>query len=136
MPRSCAADSSPALAHPRSSPSEFAPAVRRHCFNTLPRVAHHPSTVCDVFTDRPLTGNQLAVFTEAERIPAEHFQALARELNLAETVFALPAESGGDVRIRIFTPTTELPFAGHPVLGSAFVLPENLGAPTIRLETG
>jgi trans-2,3-dihydro-3-hydroxyanthranilate isomerase len=99
-------------------------------------VAHHPYVVCDVFTDRPLAGNQLAVFTEAERIPTEHFQALAREMNLAETVFALPAESGGDVRIRIFTPTTELPFAGHPVLGSAFVLAENLGTPAIRLETG
>ena len=99
-------------------------------------MAHHPYVVCDVFTDTPLTGNQLAVFTEAERIPAEHFQALAREMNLSETVFALPAESGGDVRIRIFTPAVELPFAGHPVLGSAFVLAENLGTPAIRLETG
>jgi trans-2,3-dihydro-3-hydroxyanthranilate isomerase len=99
-------------------------------------VARHPYVVCDVFTDRPLAGNQLAVFTEAERISAEQFQALAREMNLAETVFALPAELGGDVRIRIFTPTTELPFAGHPVLGSAFVLAENLGTPAIRLETG
>jgi trans-2,3-dihydro-3-hydroxyanthranilate isomerase len=99
-------------------------------------MARHPYVVCDVFTDRPLTGNQLAVFTEAERIPVELFQPLARELNLSETVFALPAESDGDVRIRIFTPVIELPFAGHPVLGSAFVLAENLGTPAIRLETG
>jgi trans-2,3-dihydro-3-hydroxyanthranilate isomerase len=99
-------------------------------------VARHPYIVCDVFTDRPLTGNQLAVFTEAERIPAEQYQAIAREMNLSETVFALPAESGGDAHIRIFTPVAELPFAGHPVLGSAFVLAENLDASTIRLETG
>jgi trans-2,3-dihydro-3-hydroxyanthranilate isomerase len=98
-------------------------------------MAHHPYVVCDVFTDKPLTGNQLAVFTEAERIPTELFQTLARELNLSETVFALPAESGGDVRIRIFTPAVELPFAGHPVLGSAFVLAENLGTAAIGLET-
>jgi trans-2,3-dihydro-3-hydroxyanthranilate isomerase len=99
-------------------------------------VARHPYVVCDVFTDRPLTGNQLAVFTEAERIPAELFQPLAREMNLSETVFALSPESGGDARIRIFTPIAELPFAGHPVLGSAFVLAENLSAPVVRLETG
>lgn len=99
-------------------------------------MARHPYVVCDVFTDRPLAGNQLAVFIEAERIPAEQYQAIARELNLSETVFALPAEAGGDAHIRIFTPVAELPFAGHPVLGSAFVLAENLGAPAIRLETG
>jgi trans-2,3-dihydro-3-hydroxyanthranilate isomerase len=99
-------------------------------------MARHPYVVCDVFTDRPLTGNQLAVFTEAERIPAEQYQAIAREMNLSETVFALPAKSGGDAHIRIFTPVAELPFAGHPVLGSAFVLAENLAAPAIRLETG
>jgi trans-2,3-dihydro-3-hydroxyanthranilate isomerase len=99
-------------------------------------MARHPYLVCDVFTDRPLTGNQLAVFTDAERIPAEQYQAIARELNLSETVFALPAASGGDAHIRIFTPVAELPFAGHPVLGSAFVLAENQAAPVIRLETG
>jgi trans-2,3-dihydro-3-hydroxyanthranilate isomerase len=99
-------------------------------------VPSHPYVLCDVFTDRPLTGNQLAVFTAGERIPAGLYQPLAREMNLSETVFALPPESGGDARIRIFTPVAELPFAGHPTLGSAFVLAEGSEAPVIRLETG
>src|SRR5262249_52631425 len=60
----------------------------------------------------------------------------ARELNLSETVFFLPAEQGGDARIRIFTPANELPFAGHPVLGSAFVLGGPLSRSTVALETG
>jgi trans-2,3-dihydro-3-hydroxyanthranilate isomerase len=60
----------------------------------------------------------------------------ARELNLSETVFFLPAENSGDVRLRIFTPTAELTFAGHPVLGSAFVLGEVLGTSSLMLETG
>jgi trans-2,3-dihydro-3-hydroxyanthranilate isomerase len=63
-------------------------------------------------------------------------QKTARELNLSETVFVLPAEGDGDVRIRIFTPTNELPFAGHPVLGSAFVVGDLIGAQVVRLETG
>src|SRR5438045_5863474 len=62
-------------------------------------------------------------------------QGLARELNLSETVFVLPAEAGGHARIRIFTPSVELPFAGHPTLGSAFVLAGPLQVPEIRLET-
>ncbi len=63
-------------------------------------------------------------------------QRTARELNLWETVFFLPAERAGDARVRIFTTTTELPFTGHPVLGSAFVLGEALGAAKVTLETG
>lgn len=62
-------------------------------------------------------------------------QRLARELNLAESVFALPAEGDGDLRIRIFTPRNELPFAGHPVLGAAFVAAPELGGDVVRLET-
>ena len=63
-------------------------------------------------------------------------QDLAREMNFAESVFALPAEAGdADVRIRIFTPVNELPFAGHPTLGSAFVLGGPLDKPVVRLET-
>jgi trans-2,3-dihydro-3-hydroxyanthranilate isomerase len=62
------------------------------------------------------------VFTDARGLSTERMQRLARELNLSETVFLLPAREGGDCRLRIFTPTSELPFAGHPVLGSAFVL--------------
>jgi trans-2,3-dihydro-3-hydroxyanthranilate isomerase len=92
--------------------------------------------VADVFTDEPLTGNQLAVFTDARGVDEGTMQALAQELKLSETVFVLPASEGGHARIRIFTPTTELPFAGHPVLGSAFVLAGPLQVDEIRLETG
>jgi trans-2,3-dihydro-3-hydroxyanthranilate isomerase len=92
--------------------------------------------VADVFTDRPLAGNQLAVFTDGREVDGETMQALAREVNFSETVFVLPAEAGGHARIRIFTPATELPFAGHPVLGSAFVLAAPLQLGEIRLETG
>src|SRR5436305_8737530 len=91
--------------------------------------------VADVFTDRPLTGNQLAVFTDGRDVDDDTMQALAREMNFAETVFVLPPTEGGHARIRIFTPVTELPFAGHPVLGSAFVLAAPLQLGEIRLET-
>ena len=92
--------------------------------------------VCDVFTNRPLTGNQLAVFTDARAIPEAMLPLLAREMNFSETVFVYPASAGGHARIRIFTPGRELPFAGHPVLGSAFVLGAPLQLETIVLETG
>ena len=92
--------------------------------------------VADVFTATPLTGNQLGVFTDGRGVDDETMQALARELNFSETVFVLPPEAGGHARIRIFTPVTELPFAGHPVLGSAFVLAAPLQLGEIRLETG
>jgi trans-2,3-dihydro-3-hydroxyanthranilate isomerase len=95
-----------------------------------------PYVVADVFTDTPLEGNQLAVFPDGRGIAAKLMQRAAREFNLSETVFALPAERGGDVRIRIFTPLTELPFAGHPTLGSAFVFGELLRLEEIRIETG
>src|SRR5919197_6044847 len=92
--------------------------------------------IADVFTDTPLEGNALAVFTDARAIPPPRMQQIAREMNLSETVFVLPAEDGGDARIRIFTPASELPFAGHPTLGSALVLAESRGGDLIRLETG
>jgi trans-2,3-dihydro-3-hydroxyanthranilate isomerase len=92
--------------------------------------------IADVFTDTPLQGNQLAVFTDGRGLPAEQMQRTARELNLSETVFFLPAERDGDLRIRIFTPASELPFAGHPVLGSAFLAGELMQAASVRLETG
>jgi trans-2,3-dihydro-3-hydroxyanthranilate isomerase len=92
--------------------------------------------VVDVFTETPLTGNQLAVFTDAREIPEDMLQPLAREMAFSETVFVLPSEAGGHARIRIFTPAVELPFAGHPVLGSAFVLGAPLQLVEIRLETG
>ena len=92
--------------------------------------------VCDVFTDTPLTGNQLAVFTDAREIPEERLQPLAREINFSETVFVYPAAGDGHARIRIFTPALELPFAGHPVLGTAFVLGGPLQLDELWLETG
>ena len=70
------------------------------------------------------------------RIDNETMQKLAREMNFSETVFVLPPEAGGHARIRIFTPAVELPFAGHPVLGSAFVLGMPLQLDEIHLETG
>jgi trans-2,3-dihydro-3-hydroxyanthranilate isomerase len=92
--------------------------------------------VADVFTDVPLAGNPVAVFTDAREIPEERLQRLAREVNLSETVFVYTPDGDANVRIRIFTPTLELPFAGHPVLGTAFVLAGPLQLDEIRLETG
>ncbi len=92
--------------------------------------------VVDVFTDTPLAGNQLAVFTDGRGLEDEEMQSLAREMNFSETVFVLPKEADGHARIRIFTPKNEMLFAGHPTLGSAFVLAGPLEVPEIRLETG
>jgi trans-2,3-dihydro-3-hydroxyanthranilate isomerase len=92
--------------------------------------------ICDVFTDRPLTGNALAVFTYAEGLDDATMLALAREMNLSESAFVVrPGRPDADAGIRIFTPTMELPFAGHPTLGSAFVLAAGSAAEVIRLET-
>jgi trans-2,3-dihydro-3-hydroxyanthranilate isomerase len=96
----------------------------------------HDYVVVDVFTDTPLEGNPLAVFTDARDLPSERMQRIAREMNLSETVFVLPADDGADARIRIFTPTTELPFAGHPTLGTALVLGERTGKDQVALATG
>jgi trans-2,3-dihydro-3-hydroxyanthranilate isomerase len=98
--------------------------------------ALHRYFVVDVFTATPLEGNQLGVFTDARGFSSQRMQSLARELSFAETTFVLPPEQGGDVRIRIFTPANELPFAGHPVLGSALVVGLAGGLPSVRLETG
>jgi trans-2,3-dihydro-3-hydroxyanthranilate isomerase len=92
--------------------------------------------IADVFTDVPFAGNQLAVFTDARGIPEERLQPLAREIDFSETVFVYPPEGEGQARIRIFTPSLELPFAGHPVLGTAFVLAAPLQLDALRLETG
>ena len=93
--------------------------------------------IADVFTDEPLAGNPVAVFTDGRDLSEVDMQAIARETNLSETVFVLPATTeDADVRIRIFTPAVELPFAGHPTLGSAFVLGGPLQKIVIRLETG
>jgi trans-2,3-dihydro-3-hydroxyanthranilate isomerase len=92
--------------------------------------------VADVFTDVSLAGNPVAVFTDARDLPEDVLQPLARELNLSETVFVYPAEAGGNIRIRIFTPASELPFAGHPTLGTAFVIGQPMQLETIGIETG
>jgi trans-2,3-dihydro-3-hydroxyanthranilate isomerase len=101
-------------------------------------VASYRYVVADVFTETPLEGNAVAVFTDARGLDAGTMQRLARETNLSETVFVLPPEGDGHVRIRIFTPATELPFAGHPVLGTAFVLaaPMQLGSIVLECEAG
>jgi trans-2,3-dihydro-3-hydroxyanthranilate isomerase len=99
-------------------------------------VADFRYVVADVFTETPLAGNQLAVFTDARELPEELLQRLAREINFSETVFVSPPEKDGHAKIRIFTPTAELPFAGHPTLGTAFVLAAPLQLGEIRLETG
>jgi len=99
-------------------------------------VAAYRYVVVDVFTDSPLQGNQLAVFTDAREIPEEDLQRLARELNYSETTFVYPPAGDGHVRMRIFTPAAELPFAGHPTLGTAFVLAAPLQLGEIRIETG
>ena len=92
--------------------------------------------VVDVFTDTPLRGNQLAVFTDARGLGEETMQRLALEIGFSETVFVLPPEGGGHVRVRIFTPRAELRFAGHPILGAAFVLAAPLQVGVIDVETG
>jgi trans-2,3-dihydro-3-hydroxyanthranilate isomerase len=93
-------------------------------------------TIVDVFTDTPLEGNQVAVFADGTGLGPETMQRTAREMNLSETVFLLPPEADADARVRIFTPTAELPFAGHPVLGTAFVVAAGTDAELVRLETG
>ncbi len=98
-------------------------------------MAAYRYVVADVFTDRALEGNQLAVFTDARGLDDETMQALAFEIGFSETTFVLPAEQGGTVRIRIFTPKTELPFAGHPCLGTAWVLAAPLQRGVVELET-
>jgi trans-2,3-dihydro-3-hydroxyanthranilate isomerase len=98
-------------------------------------VARFRYVVCDVFTDTPLAGNQLAVFTDARELPEARLQELAREMNFSETVFVYPSEAA-HARIRIFTPGAEVKFAGHPTLGAAFVLAGPLQLDEVALETG
>jgi len=92
----------------------------------------------DVFTTRPLEGNPLAVFPDARALSDGEMQALARETNLSETTFVLPREPAVErergVRVRIFTPFEELPFAGHPTLGTAFFLRGASGVAEVALD--
>lgn len=77
---------------------------------------------CDVFTDRRFGGNQLAVIPDASGVTDAQMQQIAREFNFSESTFVLPSTTGCTRRVRIFTPTAEIPFAGHPNVGTAFVL--------------
>src|SRR5450432_3512644 len=115
-------------------------------------MSSHRYRIVDVFTTEPLQGNALAVFPDATGIDDETMQCIAREMNLSETVFILPATRlDCAARVRIFTPTTELVFAGHPTVGTGFVLldegmvpsdaehfllEENIGPVPIRVERG
>ncbi len=94
-----------------------------------------PFHTADVFTDRLFGGNPVAVFPDGSGLDAALMQAIAREMNLSETVFVLPPDSPRHTRrLRIFTPAAELPFAGHPTLGTAFVLAA-IGEVPLRGET-
>jgi trans-2,3-dihydro-3-hydroxyanthranilate isomerase len=97
-----------------------------------------PFVQLDVFSSRPFEGNPLAVFLDGRGLSDQEMQALAREMNLAETTFILPREPSVErergVRVRIFTVQEELPFAGHPTLGTAFQLRGSAGAHEIMLD--
>ncbi|MFD5751127.1 PhzF family phenazine biosynthesis protein [Streptomyces sp. NPDC127033] len=95
----------------------------------------HEYLVADAFTSVPLEGNPVAVVLDASDLPAPQMQRIAREMNLSETTFVLPPRDGGHARIRIFTPVNELPFAGHPMLGTAQVLGEKWQRDELLLET-
>ncbi len=112
-------------------------------------LAYH---VVDVFTQQPLEGNPLAVFPDARGLDAATMQRIARELNLSETTFVLaPASAEAAGRVRIFTPSSEMQFAGHPTIGTAYVLrrlgrvpvnttafalEEGVGPVTVRIDSG
>lgn len=100
----------------------------------MPTLAYH---VVDVFTDRPYAGNPLAVVLDADELDARQLQAVAREFNLSETAFPLPSEQA-DYRVRIFTASQELPFAGHPSVGTAWLLAKlgRIPAGPVRQECG
>ncbi|MDX3024984.1 PhzF family phenazine biosynthesis protein [Streptomyces acidiscabies] len=94
--------------------------------------------LCDVFAQQPLSGNQLAVFTDDAPLPDDDFlQAVAREMNLSESVFLTAPSDGGDARVRMFSTVTEIDFAGHPLLGTAAVLAHRQGRASVslRIET-
>jgi trans-2,3-dihydro-3-hydroxyanthranilate isomerase len=109
---------------------------------------NYPYRVVDVFTQTPLEGNALAVFPEAQGLDSSTMQKIALELNLAETVFILPAERPESLAtLRIFTPTREMVFAGHPTIGASYVLLPRargdnfqldlkVGPVTVRVEAG
>lgn len=93
--------------------------------------------VYDVFTDTPFGGNPLAIFPDATPLPEQQLQAIAREFNFSESVFVYPPnDPENTARVRIFTPTQEIPFAGHPTIGTAIALRDNGGPADMTLELG
>lgn len=108
----------------------------RHAMTNQPRTL--AMTQWDVFTSTPLEGNSLAVFSDARGLSDTEMQALAKEMNLSETTFVFPRDAATErergVRVRIFTVQEELPFAGHPTLGTAFALRGDSGAEVITLD--
>jgi trans-2,3-dihydro-3-hydroxyanthranilate isomerase len=99
-------------------------------------VTRYEYRLVDVFTDKAFGGNPLAVFREPAKLDPTTMQAIAKELHLSETTFVLrPTSAAADHRVRIFTPDTELPFAGHPTIGTAFVLTDGKDG-AMRLEEG
>jgi trans-2,3-dihydro-3-hydroxyanthranilate isomerase len=95
----------------------------------------HRYVVIDAFSTIPLAGNPVAVFFDADDIPSDQMQRMGKEMNLSEITFVLTPRNGGDARIRIFTPVNELPFAGHPLLGTAIALGNESRADRLLLET-
>lgn len=98
-----------------------------------------PYVILDVFTDRPFAGNPLAVVLDADKLSGGQLQRIAREFNLSETAFPMaPTDEGADYRLRIFTPAAEIPFAGHPSVGSAWWLARSgrIGTGVVRQECG
>ena len=96
---------------------------RRRSELYIPDMPRYRYLTADVFTDQPFGGNQLAVFPDASGVPEHRLQDVAREFNFSETTFVFPATAQAHTRrVRIFTPGTELPFAGHPTIGTAHVL--------------
>ncbi|MGE0460742.1 MAG: PhzF family phenazine biosynthesis protein [Vicinamibacterales bacterium] len=110
-----------ALVAPRLASLAMAQSVRRAAVANGRRFLQY-----DVFTDRPLTGNQLAVFFDTAGLTTEQMAAMTRETNFSEATFVFPAERAGtDIRLRIFGRGGEMPFAGHPVIGSTFALADD-----------
>ncbi len=103
-----------------------------------PDLRRFPFAQFDVFSSHPFEGNSLAVFPDARGLSDQQMQAMAREMNLSETTFILPREPQVErergVRVRIFTVQEELPFAGHPTLGTAFLLRGSTGAAEVTLD--
>ncbi len=95
----------------------------------------HRYVVIDAFASEPLQGNPVAVFFDCDDLSGERMQRMAREMNLSESTFVLRPQQDGDARIRIFTPVNELPFAGHPLLGTAIALGAETDKDRLFLET-